>query len=157
MKWKSNSDNFQESDSDTISHGMRKEYFFIDCIELSELLDINELTTVFDVEKPGLEESRSQNGPAFGGKDDSSPFESLISDFLETSDVIVLKCDVPEEIEKVFEYKLLKLFYFCGFPIVGIPLNFLGEKEIKPMLFFVGCKDRDDKLVSVVDYYLKML
>ena len=36
------------------------------------------------------------------------------------------------------------------------PLTF-REKKIKPMLFFIGCKKRDDKLVSVVDYCLKIL
>ena len=66
-------------------------------------------------------------------------FETLISDFLDTSDVIILKFDAPEGIENNFDYKLLKLFYFFGFPIVGVPLIF-GDKITKPMLFFIGCK-----------------
>ena len=60
-------------------------------------------------------------------------------------------------IENNFEYKLLRLLYFFGFPIVGVPLDSSGGKKTKPMLFFIGCKKREDKLVSVVDYYLKTL
>ena len=36
---------------------------------------------------------------------------------------------------------------------MGVPL-ISGEKKIKPY-FFISCKKRDDKLVSVVDYCLK--
>ena len=82
---------------------------------------------------------------------------SLKSHFLDTSDVIILKFDAPEGIENNFDYKLLKLFYFFGFPIVGVPFDCSGDEITKPMLFFIGCKKRDDKLMSVVNYCLKIL
>ena len=149
--------NFQESDSNWITDRMTRDDFYIDYIELSEFLDLDELTALYNFENAELEDRSLESETSFGRKYDNSPFETLISDFLDTSDVIILKFDALEAIENNFEYKLLKLFYFFGFPIVGVPLDFSGDKITKPMLFFIGCKKRDDKLVSVVDYCLKIL
>ena len=120
-------------------------------------MNLDELNALYNFENAELEDRSLANESSIGRKYDNSPFETLISDFLDTSDVIILEFDEPEVFENNFEYKLLKLFYFGGFPIVGVPLDFSGEKKIKPMLFFIGCKKRDDKLVSVVDYCLKIL
>ena len=149
--------NFQESDSNWIADRMTRDDFYIDYIELSEFLNLDELTALYNFENAELEDRSAESETSFGRKCDNSPFETLISDFLDTSDVIILKFDAPETIENNFDYKLLKLFYFFGFPIVGVPLIFRGIKKTKPMLFFIGCKKRDDKLVSVVDYCLKIL
>ena len=149
--------NFQKSNSDWITDRMKKNDFYIDYIELSEFLDIDELTSVNNFENSEFEDRFPESETSFRRKYDNSFFETLVSDFLDTSDVIILKFDALEAIENNFEYELLKLFYFFGFPIVGVPLDFSEEKKIKPMLFFIGCKKRDDKLVSVVDYCLKIL
>ena len=149
--------NFQESDSVWIADRITSDDFYIDYVELSEFLNLDELTALYNFENAELEDRSLESEPSIGRKYDNSPFETLISDFLDTSDVIILEFDGPEVIENNLEYKLLKLFYFFGFPIVGVPLDFSGEKKIKPMLFFIGCKKRDDKLVSVVDYCLKIL
>ena len=124
---------------------------------LSEFLNLDELSTFYNFENSQLEERSLENEPSIGRKYDNSPFETLISDFLDTSDVIMLKFDAVEAIENNFEYKLLRLLYFFGFPIVGVPLDFSGDKITKPMLFFIGCKKREDKLVSVVNYCMKLL
>ena len=157
IREKLKANNFQESDSVWITDRMTRDDFYIDCVELSEFLDLDELTALYNFENAELEDRSPESETSFGRKYENSPFETLISDFLDTSDVIILKFDAPEAIENNFEYKLLKLFYFFGFPIVGVPLDFSGEKKTKPMLFFIGCKKRDDKLVSVVDYCLKIL
>ena len=157
IREKLNTNNFQESDSVWIADRITSDDFYIDNVELSEFLNLDELSALYNFENAELEDRSLANEPSFGRKYDNSPFETLISDFLDTSDVIILEFDAPEVIENNLEYKLLKLFYFFGFPIVGVPLDFSGEKKIKPMLFFIGCKKRDDKLVSVVDYCLKIL
>ena len=149
--------NFQESDSVWIADRITSDDFYIDNVELSEFLNLDELNALYNFENAELEDRSLANESSIGRKYDNSPFETLISDFLDTSDVIILEFDEPEVFENNFEYKLLKLFYFGGFPIVGVPLDFSGEKKIKPMLFFIGCKKRDDKLVSVVDYCLNIL
>ena len=153
---KLDANNYQKSDSVWIAHTMTKDYFSIDSVELSEFFDIDELTSLYNFDNSELEDRCSEREDTLGRKYDNSPFESLISDFLDTSDVIILTFDAVETIENNFEYKLLRLLYFFGFPIVGVPLDFSGEKKTKPMLFFVGCKKRDDKLVSVVNYFLKI-
>ena len=155
---KLNSNNSQKSDSDWISHNVMRDYFYIDCVEFSEFLDVDELiTALYNIENAELEERSPESKLLFGRKYDKLRFETLISDFFDTVDVIILKFYDLETTENNFEYKLLKLFYFFGFPIVGAPLDFTGGKKTKPMLFFIGCKKRDDKLVSVVNYYLKIL
>ena len=148
--------NSQESNSDWIASRTKRNDFYIDCIELSEFLDIDELTAIYNFENAGLEDRSPEGETSFGRKYENSPFETLISDFLDTSDVIILKFDSLETTEDNFECKLLKLCYLFGFPIVGVPLDFSEEKKTNPMLFFIGCKKRDDKLVSVVDYCLKI-
>ena len=157
MREKLNTFDLQESDSSCIADRITSNDFYIDNVELSEFLNLDELSTLYNFENAEFENRSLANEPSIGLKYDNSPFETLISDFLDTSDVIILEFDGPEVIENNLEYKLLKLFYFGGFPIVGVPLDFSGEKKIKPMLFFIGCKKRDDKLVSVVDYSLKIL
>ena len=160
IREKLRANNLQESDSAWIKDRITRDYFYIDYVNLSEFLDLDELTASCNFENfenAELENRSLHSETSFGRKYDSSPFEILISDFLDTSDVIILKFEALESIENNFECKLLNLFYFFGFPIVGVPLDFLGEKKTKPMLFFIGCKKRDDKLVSVVDYCLKML
>ncbi|MAF82381.1 MAG: hypothetical protein CMK52_05745 [Proteobacteria bacterium] len=155
---KLNSNNSQKSDSDWISHNVMRDYFYIDCVEFSEFLDVDELiTALYNIENAELEERSPESKLLFGRKYDKLRFETLISDFFDTVDVIILQFYDLETTENNFEYKLLKLFYFFGFPIVGAPLDFTGGKKTKPMLFFIGCKKRDDKLVSVVNYYLKIL
>ena len=149
--------NFQESDSNWITCRMTRDDLYIDYIELSEFLNVDELANFFNFENAELEDRSAESEISFEQKCDNSPFEILISDFLDTSDVIILKFDAPEATENNFDYKLLKLFYFFGFPMVGVPLDFSGDKITKPMLFFIGCKKRDDKLVSVVNYCLKIL
>ena len=149
--------NFQETNSDWITGRMKRNDCYIDCVELSKFLDLDELSALYDFEYSEFEDRFPESETSFGRKYENSPFEILISDFLDTSDVIILKFDDLEAIENNFEYELLKLFYFFGFPIVGVPLNFSEEKKTKPMLFFIGRKKRDDKLVSVVDYCLKRL
>ena len=157
IREKLKANNFQESDSDWITDRMTRDDFYIDYIELSEFLNVDELTNFYNFENAELEDRSAKSEISFERKCDNSPFETLISDFLDTSDVIILKFDAPEGIENNFDYKLLKLFYFFGFPIVGVPFDFSGDKKTKPMLFFIGCKKRDDKLMSVVDYCLKIL
>ena len=152
-----NTNNFQDSDSNGIADRITRDDFYKDYIELSEFLELDELTALYNFENAELEDRSLANEPSLGRKYDNSLFETLVSDFLDTSDVIILEFDGSEANENNLEYKLLKLFYFVGFPIVGVPLDFSGEKKIKPMLFFIGCKKRDDKLVSVVDYCLKIL
>ncbi len=154
---KLNSNNSQKTDSDWISHNIMKDYFYIDCVELSEFLDLDELiTSLYNFENAELGDRSPESKLLCGRKYENFSFETLISDFFDTSDVIILKFDDLETTENNFEYKLLKLFYFFGFPIVGVPLDFTGEKKTKPMVFFIGCKKRDDKLVSVVNYCLKI-
>ncbi len=157
IREKLNTNNFQESDSVWIADRITRDDFYIDYVGLSEFLDLDELFALYNFENSGLEDRSLASEPSVGRKHDNSPFEKLISDFLDISDVIILEFDDLEAIENNFEYKLLKLFYFIGFPIVGVPLDFSGEKKVKPMLFFIGCKKRDDKLVSVVNYCLKIL
>ena len=149
--------NVQESDSVWIVDKMTKDHVYIDYVELSDFLDLDELTDSFNFDNAESEDRFPKGETLRGRKYDNSTFEKLILDFLDTSDVIVLQVDALETNKNNFEYKLLKLFYFFGFPIVGVPLDFLGEKKTKPMLFFIGCKKRDDKLVSVVDYCLKII
>ena len=127
--------NFQESNSDWITGRMKRNDFYIDYIELSEFLDIDELTAINNFENSEFEDRVPESETSFRRKYDNSSFETLISDFLDTSDVIILKFDDLETTENNFEYKLLKLFYFFGFPIVGVPLDFTGEKKTKPMVF----------------------
>ena len=149
--------NFQDSDSNRITCWMTRDDFYIDYIELSEFLNVDELTNFYNFENAELEDGSTESELSFERKCDNSPFETLISDFLDTSDVIILKFDAPEGIENNFDYKLLKLFYFFGFPIVGVPFDCSGDEITKPMLFFIGCKKRDDKLMSVVNYCLDVL
>ena len=149
--------NLQDSNSDWVACRMTSDNCYIDYIELSEFLNVDELTNFYNFQNVELEDRSAENKISFERKCDNSPFETLISDFLDTSDVIILSFDAPEAIENNFDYKLLKLFYFFGFPIVGVPLDFSGDKMRKPMLFFIGCKKRDDKLTSVVNYCLKIL
>ena len=130
--------------------------FYVDCIGLSEFLNVDELTNLCNFENAELENRSLEIETSFVHNRDNSPFETLFSDFLNTSDVIIIKLDCPEIVENDFDYKLLKLFYFFGFPIVGVPLDFSEDKIIKTMVFFIGCKKRDDKLMSVVDYYLRL-
>ena len=154
MKENLNIDNFQKSNSVWIAQKMTSDDFYIDCIELSEFLDVNEVTDLYNFENAELKDTSSESQISFGHKYNNYCFETLISDFLGTSDVIIIKFDALETIEDTIEYKLLRLIYSFGFPIVGVPLDFSGEKKTKPMLFFIGCKKRDDKLVSVVNYCL---
>ena len=149
--------NFQESVSDSIKCRMMRDDFYIDHIELFEFFNIDELTNFYNFENAELDDKSSESEISFERKRDNSPFETLMTDFLETSDVIILEFDTSEANESNCDYKLLKLFYFFGFPIVGVPLDFSGDKITKPMLFFIGCKKREDKLVSVVNYCMKLL
>ena len=149
--------NCQESNSDWVTCMMTRDDFYIDYIKLSEFLNVDELTSIDNFENAELEDRSAESEISCERNCDNSAFETLISDFLDTSDVIMLKFDAPEGIENNFDYKLLKLFYLFGFPIVGVPFDFSGEKITKPMLFFIGCKKRDDKLMSVVNYCLQIL
>ena len=123
-------------------------------ISLTTAKNIPQFDHLYNFENAELKDTSSESQISFGHKYNNYCFETLISDFLGTSDVIIIKFDALETIEDTFEYKLLRLFYSFGFPIVGVPLDFSGEKKTKPMLFFIGCKKRDDKLVSVVNYCL---
>ncbi len=157
IREKLKANNFKESDSVWITDRITRDYFYVDYVELSEFLNLGELTALYDFKEAELDGRSPESETSFGRHHDNSPFETLISDFLDTSDVIMLKVDTLETGENNFEYKLLNLFYFFGFPIVGVPLDFSGEKITKPMLFFIGCKKRDDKLGSVVNYCLRIL
>ena len=153
----SKANNFQENVSDWNISRMTTDNFYKDFIELSEFLNVDEFTNFCNFENAELEDRSPESEISLERKPDNSPFETLISDFLDTSDVIILKFDGQEAIKNNFDYKLLKLFYFFGFPIVGVPLDSSRDKITKPMLFFIGCKKRDDKLVSVVNYCLRIL
>ena len=107
--------NFQETNSDWITGRMKRNDCYIECVELSKFLDLDELSALYDFEYSEFEDRFLESETSFGRKYESSPFEILISDFLDTSDVIILKFDALEVIENNFEYELLKLFYFFQF------------------------------------------
>ena len=113
--------NFKESNAVWIADRITSDDFYIDNVELSEFLNLDELSALYNFENAELEDRSLANEPSIGRKYDNSPFETLISDFLDTSDVIILEFDGPEVIENNLEYKLLKLFYFGGFPLWSSP------------------------------------
>ena len=89
---------FQERDSNWITCRMTRADFYIDYIELSEFLNVDELANFFNFENAELEDRPAESEISFERKCDNSPFETLMSDFLDTSDVIILKIDAPEEL-----------------------------------------------------------
>ena len=93
IREKLKANNFQESDSVWIADRITRDDFYIDNVELSEFLDLDELTALYNFENAELEDRSPESETSFGRKYDNSPFETLISDFLDTSDVIILKFD----------------------------------------------------------------
>ncbi len=154
---KLNSGESEDNNSGWILNRITNNDFYSDRLDLSEFFDLDELVLQCENELVGQKKDLQKAGTVSNRRGGGVFFETFFSDLLSTSDVIILKLDISSAINDIFEYKLTKLFYFFGFPIIGVPFRFTDQEAVKLMLFFVGHKDRDDKLMSVVDYSMRNL
>ena len=151
---KSLSSSNKEENTTHMIERMSDDKFKMDSIGLSDFFDLNILFDIYETNFVGSINAKGKKSRDLRLKDLNKFFENFqnfVSDILTTSDVIAISINPCDSLADSFEYKLINLFYYCGFPIVGIPLLLPPPQKFSIASFFVGSKRGDDKLVSVVN------